>query len=66
MNNPSLIIFDMDGLMIDSDAKWQKAWKLTGEKYGFDFGDSLFLKLVGIGGKDVDPIVKEAVNGAGV
>lgn len=63
MNNPSLIIFDMDGLMIDSEAKWQKAWKLTGEKYGFDFGDSLFLKLVGISGKDVDPIVKEVVNG---
>ena len=63
MKTPSLIIFDMDGLMIDSEAKWQKAWKLTGDKYGFDFGDSLFLKLVGISGKDVDPIVEKVVNG---
>lgn len=63
MNIPSLIIFDMDGLMIDSEAKWQKAWKMTGDKYGFDFGDSLFLQLVGISGKDVDPIVEKVVGG---
>lgn len=63
MNIPSLIIFDMDGLMIDSEAKWQKAWKITGDKYGFDFGDNLFLQLVGISGKDVDPIVEKVVGG---
>lgn len=24
---PELVIFDVDGLMLDTEARWQKAWQ---------------------------------------
>lgn len=56
-----LVIFDMDGLMIDSEAKWAKGWQKVGDKYGYDFGPTLFNRLVGISGQPVFDIVQEAI-----
>ncbi len=53
----SLVIFDMDGTMIDSEAKWAKAWRIIGNKYGYDFGIDFFAKLVGISGQPVLDII---------
>lgn len=53
-----LIIFDVDGLMLDTESVWQKAWTITGQTMGYDdLGQTLFLKLVGISGKAVEDIV---------
>lgn len=53
-----LIIFDVDGLMLDTESVWKKAWTTIGFKAGLgDIGDSVFLKLVGISGKAVEDVV---------
>ena len=31
--NPKLVIFDVDGLMLDTEARWQEAWQKVGERY---------------------------------
>ena len=42
---PKLIIFDVDGLMLDTEARWQEAWDSVGKRYGVqDLGNTTFLK----------------------
>ena len=56
---PKLIIFDVDGLMLDTEARWQEAWDSVGKRYGVqDLGNTTFLKCVGRNGKEVEDIVK--------
>lgn len=65
MNKKSieLIIFDVDGLMLDTESVWQKAWTLVGEEVGLgDIGQTIFPKLVGISGKAVDDIVYQMID----
>ncbi len=60
MIKPKLVIFDVDGLMLDTESQWQKAWQEVGEKHGIqDLGTTTFLKCVGRTGKEVDDIIKE-------
>lgn len=60
MIEPKLVIFDVDGLLLDTESQWQKAWQEVGEKYGIqDLGTTTFLKCVGRTGKEVDDIIKE-------
>lgn len=55
---PELVIFDVDGLMLDTEARWQEAWQKAGEEYGIDnLGTTTFLKCVGRSGKVVEDIV---------
>ena len=43
-----LVVFDVDGLMIDSESVWKEAFDKAGDKYGIsNLGDALFSKLVG-------------------
>lgn len=45
---PKLIIFDVDGLMLDTESKWQEAWQTVGNRYGVsDLGKTTFMKCVG-------------------
>lgn len=56
---PKLIIFDVDGLMLDTEARWQEAWDSVGKRYDVqDLGNTTFLKCVGRNGKEVEDIVK--------
>lgn len=55
-----LVIFDVDGLMIDSERIWQNAFEKAGEKYGLDhLGDTLFPKIVGKSGNDEKVILNQ-------
>ena len=55
---PSLVIFDVDGLMLDTEARWQQAWQEVGLRHGIDnLGQTTFLKCVGRNGKEVEDIV---------
>lgn len=55
---PELVIFDVDGLLLNTEAKWQEAWHVVGLKHGIkDFGEKTFLKCVGSTGKVVEDIV---------
>lgn len=47
-NNVSLIIFDMDGLMFDTERLAIPAWKKAGEKYGYRIEPTHASKIIGI------------------
>ena len=48
---PELVIFDVDGLMLDTEARWQQAWQEVGLKHGIsDLGYTTFLRCVGRNG----------------
>ena len=43
-----LVIFDVDGLMIDTESVWKEAFDKAGDKYGIpNLGDTLFPSLIG-------------------
>lgn len=47
MEKIELIIFDMDGLMFDTEKISFRVWKEVLEKYGYDFDFSIFSKMIG-------------------
>lgn len=57
--NPKLVIFDVDGLMLDTEARWQEAWQKVGERYCIEDLEQNFLKCVGRTGKVVEDTIKE-------
>ena len=48
------IIFDMDGLMIDTERLALKAWQLAGADFGFPISDDIFITMVGRNRRDSD------------
>lgn len=57
MKNPKMIIFDVDGLLLNTEFLWEKAWKCVADMYGIpEFGD-VFSKVVGISGSDVERVL---------
>ena len=48
-----LVVFDVDGLMLDTESVWKKAFDKAGDKYGIqNMGSTLFPKLIGKSGRD--------------
>ena len=48
-----LVVFDVDGLMLDTESVWKKAFDKAGNKYGIqNMGSTLFPKLIGKSGRD--------------
>jgi len=45
--NIQAIIFDMDGLMIDSEPISRRAWQRAGDEFGFSISDEVYLSMVG-------------------
>lgn len=43
----SLVIFDMDGLMFDTETVSCEAWKLSGEKNGYVIDKNMFMNFLG-------------------
>lgn len=42
------VIFDMDGLMFDTEALAIEAWKYAGEKFGYNISSSIIKKTIGL------------------
>jgi HAD superfamily hydrolase (TIGR01509 family) len=42
------VIFDMDGLLIDSEPLAKKAWQVTSRLYGAEIGEALFERMLGL------------------
>ena len=48
-----LVVFDVDGLMLDTESVWKEAFDKAGDKYGLkDMGSTLFPQLIGKSGRD--------------
>ena len=59
MSECKAIIFDMDGLMIDTERMALKAWQLAGADFGFPISDDIFITMVGRNRRDSDCILVE-------
>ena len=53
MHMLELVVFDVDGLMLDTENVWKEAFDKAGNKYGIqNMGSTLFPKLIGKSGRD--------------
>ena len=53
---PTAVIFDMDGLMLDSEIIFKAAWQRAGAELGYSLSDALYGTLVGRSNKEVEVI----------
>ena len=59
-----LVIFDVDGLMLDTERIWQEVWRDVARDYALeDVGASLFMKVVGYSGDTVREILQKELQG---
>jgi len=54
MSLPSALIFDMDGLMLDSEPLYQAAWQAAAQELGYVLDAELYLSLVGRSSAEAD------------
>ena len=47
MKRVGAVIFDMDGLMVDTEPVYQAAWRQAATELGYDLDDELYAKFVG-------------------
>lgn len=63
MNKIELVIFDMDGLMFDTESLSKKSWQKIGKRYGYDFHDEFFNEVIGL---NIESVTKAFTNTFGV
>jgi len=61
--NLSAIIFDMDGLMFDSERIAQITWQQAAGESGFDFPAEIYMGIVGLSYPDVDRYTRQVFGG---
>lgn len=53
-----LVIFDVDGLLLDTERVWQEVWKKTAQQFQIKDGEALFARVVGRSGQEVNEILQ--------
>ena len=53
------VIFDMDGLMIDSEPLHKEAWQVTLRHFGYELDEALFAQLVGLRTREDAVLLRE-------
>lgn len=62
---PQLVIFDVDGLLLDTEQVWKQAWRKTADSFGLlDVRDEDFHRLIGKSGQASMNEAREILNGA--
>lgn len=57
-----LVIFDVDGLLLDTERVWQEVWRDVAKAYHIqELGTELFYKMIGISGQRVREILSESL-----
>ena len=54
------VIFDMDGVIFDSENACLKCWKITADKYNLDNIEEVFYKCIGTNNAQTDEIIESA------
>ncbi len=60
---PEFVIFDVDGLILNTEFLWQKAWNEVGKKYDTPQFGQAFHKVVGVSGKDAERVLEQELKG---
>ena len=55
--SPGAVIFDLDGLMLDSERMYRDAWQGAAEELGYRIDDDLYQDLIGRGNADGEAIL---------
>ncbi len=59
MNKYKAIIFDMDGLMFDTERLTKKLWKEACKEFGIDVSEEIFFKVIGLKREDGRKILEQ-------
>ena len=59
---PDAVIFDMDGLMIDSERVSIACWSEASEAMGIALPDGFFLQMVGLGDRDCERLLLQHID----
>lgn len=53
------VIFDMDGLMFDTERLSKEIWQKCGKNHGYTFSDEIFDRIIGVNSNSAEKIFKE-------
>jgi HAD superfamily hydrolase (TIGR01509 family) len=61
MNYIQSIIFDMDGLMLDTENLSMQAWEIAAEEVEIEFNEDVFLDMIGRNSKGIRSVLKKYI-----
>jgi hypothetical protein len=54
---PRAVIFDMDGLLVDSERTTRQVWQSSTAACGFVLSDDVYLTLIGLGEEEAEAVL---------
>ncbi len=58
MPSPTGVIFDMDGLMVDTERIAKIAWQETSRRFGHEMPDAVFAQMIGRSKRDSGDLMR--------
>jgi beta-phosphoglucomutase-like phosphatase (HAD superfamily) len=55
----SAVIFDLDGLILDTEIVARRAWRQAGADFGFVLEDELYQRFIGLTTPDIENVLRE-------